>query len=258
MRHGNPFAMGFVVLLLGGAVAVRAIEPRAPAAPVEEADLPILQPMQLLRAGGEERLAELDALVALDRRVAFIDTRLDLLDLDGCPPLGEWIRSRRGLALEQTVGALLRGTRTEALAGLALVMHLGRTTQWNPGFFGGSQGAERLGGLLGTWLETWGERAVSDPLLYEPALAAALTYGHVMNVAYEGNLFTGSQASLERARVFLRRLTGAQGERRTALGIALQSNHPRAMASAETGGDLSGFTREIELSFPSLDGDCGK
>ena len=100
MRHGTPIAMAVVLLLLSGAVAVRAIEPSAPAAPVEEDDaLPILQPMQLLRAGGEERMAELDPFVALDRRVAFVDARLDLLEVRECPPLHEWLRSRRGLAL---------------------------------------------------------------------------------------------------------------------------------------------------------------
>jgi len=145
--------MVLVLLLLGGAVGVRAIEPTAPSAPeVIEDELEVLEPMQLLRSGGEERMAELDALVPLERRVAFVDNRLDLLDLADCPPLDDWLRARRGLALEQTVASLVRGDRAEALAALALVMQLARTTEWSPGMFGGSQGAETLGGLLGTWL----------------------------------------------------------------------------------------------------------
>ncbi len=248
-----------VVLALLAAGWVRTIEPTIISAPESEGEaLPILEPMQLLRVGGEERLAELDILVDLNRRVAFADTRLDLLDLDGCPPLGDWIRGPRGLAFEQTVAALSRGSRTEALAALALVFQLARTTEWAPGVFGGAQAPERLGGLLSVWLDRWGEDAMDDAQLYEPTLAAVLLYGHVMNVAFKSGMFETSVVSRERAQANLTRYAGEQGERRSALGIALNTRFPGALASAVTDGDLSGFTRETELIFPELNGECGQ
>jgi len=259
MKRPSPIGMAMVLIVLLTAVWVRTIEPTVVTAPDSEGEeLPILEPMQLLRVGGEERLAELDSLIELDRRVAFTDSRLDLLDLDGCPPLGEWIGGPRGLAFEQCAGALSRGTRTEALAALALVFQLARTTEWHPGVFGGSQAPERLGGLLAGWLHHWGETAMDDALLYEPTLAAVLLYGHVMNVAFKSGMFGSSDVSRERAQSTLTRLAGGQGERRSALGIALNTRYPGALSSAIVEGDLEGFTRETELVFPTLNGECGQ
>ncbi|MFT5286603.1 MAG: hypothetical protein ACI8TQ_002773 [Planctomycetota bacterium] len=251
--------MVLVVAALFGAVWVRTIPPTIIAAPEAEGDeLPILEPMQLLRIGGEERLVELDSWIDLDQRVAFIDTRLDLLDLDGCPPLGEWIGGSRGLAFEQTVGSLSRASRTEALGALALVFQLARTTEWAPGMFGDAQAAERLGGLLAHWLDRWGERAMEDALLYEPTLAAVLLYGHVMNVAFQAGIFGKSDVSRDRAQANLVRLAGSQGDRRTALGAALGTRYPNALSSAISDADLTGFTGELELAFPELNGECGQ
>jgi len=259
MKRPSPIGMVLVLLLLLAAMWVRTIEPTVVAAPEAERDeLPILEPMQLLRVGGEERLAELDSLIELDRRVAFADSRLDLLDLDGCPPLGDWLRGPRGLAFEQCVGELSRGSRTEALAALALVFQLARTTEWHPGVFGGAQAPERLGGLLSEWIDRWGESAMEDALLYEPTLAAVLLYGHVMNVAFKSGMFGTSDVSRERAQSNLTRYAGGQGERRSALGLALNTRYPGALSSAITDGDLAGFTRETELAFPTLNGECGQ
>ncbi len=259
MRQANPIGMGLVALLLGGALVVRNLPPRAVAAPQLRVDeLTVLEPMQLLRPGGEERMGELDPLIEIERRDAFVAARLDLLEVVGCPLLSDWIRTRRGLALEQAAASLARGSRAEALGALALVFHVARTTSWNPGLFGGSGGAERLAGLYQRWLEEWGERAMEDSMLYEPALAATLAYGHVMQVASEGNLFRGSSASRDRARSFLRRLLGVQGERRTALGSAFGAQYPDALAGLERDGNLAGFAREALLAFPGLDGDCSE
>ena len=259
MNRSHRIGMVLVTLALIGAVWVRTIPPTIIAAPeVEGEELPILEPMQLLRIGGEERLVELDNWIDLEQRVAFIDTRLDLLDLDGCPPLSEWIGGSRGLAFEQTVGALSRASRIEALAALALVFQLARTTEWAPGMFGGAQAAERLGGLLDHWLDRWGEKSMDDPLLYEPTLAAVLLYGHVMNLAFQAGIFGKSDVSRDRAQANLIRLAGTPGDRRSALGAALNTRYPNALTSAIADADLTGFTGEVELAFPELNGECGQ
>ncbi len=259
MRQANPIGMGLVALLLGGALAVRGIAPRAIAAPEQQGDeVAVAEPMQLLRAGGTERVAELEALVAVELRNEFETTRLDLIELDGCPTLTDWLRSRRGLAFEQTAAALSRDSRVDALASLSLLFHVARSTSWSPGMFGSSEGAERLAGLFRRWLEDRAEEAAEDPLLYEPALAAALVYGHVMHLAFEGNLFGDSTASRDRGRAFLRRLAGTEGGPRTRLGIALGARYPGALARLERDGSLAGFTEECELVFPKLDGECGE
>lgn len=259
MRLANPFGMGLAALLLAGALAVRSLPPRAAGPPEAAPDQPtVLEPLQLLRAGGEPRIGELDALIDLERRDEFVTARLDLLELSGCPAVSEWLRTRKGLALERALSSLQRGSRVEALAASALLFQLARSTSWRPGVFGDSGGAERLGGLWQRWIEDWGERGARDDLLHEPALLAVLAYGRVMHAASEGNLFRASPASRERARGFLRRAAGAQGERRTALGLALAARYPEALAALERDGDLSGLAREADLLLAGLDGECGQ
>lgn len=247
-----------VLALLAGAVFVRDLAP--PISPVPEAganDPLIPEPMQLLKAGGEGRLVELDALVEGDRRVAWVDARLALLGLVDCPSLVDWIASEEGRHLERQLALLTAGNAAEALGALSLLMQLARSTEWNPGFLGGPEGAERLGGLLREWLDVWSEKGAAHTLLFEPTLAAAVFYGRVMRIAYEGNMFRSSEASRERARLFVRELTGIQGERRTTLGIALELRFPGALSvDARQEDFLEGFEREAALLFPKVNGKC--
>jgi hypothetical protein len=147
------------------------------------------------------------------------------------------------------------GTREDALAALTLLYQVARVTQWDSG----SEHAEHLGGLLADWLRTWAERSAQDALLHEPALATAVFYGRVMQVAWDAPMVGHTQASYEHARAVLFELTGEREGARTAFGRELELRMPRAFgalfASSEDG-FFAAFRSEAELLFPGLDGSC--
>lgn len=205
-------------------------------------------------------MAELDALVSESLRGRWSQVRRAVLDTVGCPSLSQWMGRREGQRLEQLLGELAVGERDDAYCAIVLLFQLARRTSWDPGVFGGSEDAERLGQLLGNWLATWAEPAAADPLLREPALAAAVAYGGIMHAAFEGNFFSSSPSSLERARRFLATLVGEPGRNLTDFGAALGSRYPNALSGALAGGRsgavLSGFAEEMRLWFPDLNGDC--
>jgi len=253
----SPVGAALVLALLAGGVAVRGLDERPGARPGgADAELSVAEPMQLLHGGGDRRLAELDAWIGDARREEWVDARTALVRLVDCPSLEAWLETLAGQRFERLVVGLERGSAEEALGALASIFELGRRTRWDPGYFGGPRGAERLGGLVADWLDQWGARAATDPLLYDPGLAAVLVYGRAMRVAYQGNLFRSSRTSAERARAVIRRHVGVAGDR-TPLGVGLERHFPGAFAEPLEAADfLVGFAREAELAFPGVSGTC--
>jgi hypothetical protein len=212
--------------------------------------------MQLLGRGAHLRLVELSPRIAPERATAWAAGHRIPFDVDGCPPLVDWLATADGQAFEQLVGDLRRGTRDEALAALSLVFAAARTTAWAPGVRG-SKNAERLAALLQDWLRKWGEPAARDELLSEPALGAALAYARIMRQAYEAPPLVRDGAVASRARTFLETLTGAGEPRLTAFGEALEARFPDAFDEFRRRADLlEGLSREAFVLFPELDGEC--
>lgn len=252
------FALGG--LLLAAAVGVRAIPPDRAALPkdlVEEAP-GIPEPMQLLSRGATLRAAELDRLVSEPLRARFKRSRQALFSLQDCPPLLDWLDGPEGQEAERLMSSLRAGSREDALASLVLLFRLARACEWSPGVLTrGPEHAERLGGLLQDWLRVWGERAAKDPMLSEPALAAALVYGRAMHAAWKAPLLSNNRAAYERARSFLAELTGIGGGRRTDFGEAFRAQYARAAERLVSSADvLSGIEEESSARFPDLDGGC--
>ncbi|MCZ6596611.1 MAG: hypothetical protein O7B99_03125 [Planctomycetota bacterium] len=250
-------------ILVLASLVVRGIESTPPAPPAVDPDSgPVVQePMQLLLPGAVARLDEMDPLVEADVLPRWVAARETVAALEDCPDLADWLAGDEGRSIELLLGELARSEAGgDGLAGIALVVAIARRTEWEPGVFGGSEHAERLGGLLQEWLDGHADASVDDPLLYEPALAAAVLYGSVMHRAFEGGWFGDSDASLERARGFLERLIGARAERPSDFGLALKARYPAALPEDGDGGDedefLEGFAEERELLFPDLDGEC--
>ena len=253
-------AMGAAVLLLVVALGVRGIRAEVPPLPedVPGEEPTLAEPQQLLARGAELRLRELSGYVDPGRRALWDACHRMPFDLEGCPKLLEWVDGPDGQRFEQLLGELRRGSSEEALAGLALVFQLGRTTKWSPGFRTGTQHAERLAGLLQDWLRVWAEPSASDPVLYEPALGAALLYGRIMRIAYNNPTIGRNEAPYERAKAFLLELTGTgEGARLTDFGQRLQARYPAAFEAMTGKSDfLKGFNTEAKLLFPDLDGEC--
>jgi len=64
-------------------------------------------------------------------------------------------------------------------------------------------------------------------------------------------------SALERAREFVRELTGAPNDRRTDFGVALHARFSRAMGLVSNEEDpLLGFEEDAQVLFPDLDGVC--
>ena len=248
------------VVLTVAAIGVRGLPPSDPPRPVETPDDPvqILEPMQLLRGAGVQRLAEIDPFVSDEQHSAWVDSRAVLGRLEGCPDLSDWIALPEGQRLERTLPQLRKGSREEALGALALVFRIAGATDWLPGNFGGPEDAEILGALLQAWIEDWGEEAAVDPQLYQPSLAAVLLYGRVMQSAFKAGVFGDSERSLERARAFLGRALWEPSGARTRLGELFEAHHPGAVPpDLEGEGFLKGISEEAKLLFPELDGECG-
>lgn len=250
--------MTAAAVLLAVAVVVRGIPATRPPAPVDRPDGPsVVEPMQLIAGGGERRLEDLDAFIHSSRLVAWSANARVPFQLVGCPKTVPWLQGEPGQRVERLVEALRRGTREEALAALVLVVQVARATSWDPGFFGGPEHAERIGGLLEEWLRVWAEPAATDPMLYQPALAAVLLYGRAMRTAYESKAVGRHAATYERARAFLQTLTGAGSSRRTAFGDALATRFPRAFELLGSNGDfLLGCEEEARVLWPRLRGRC--
>ena len=176
--------------------------------------------------------------------------------LEGCPELLPWTHSKEGLEFESRLRELRSGGPVEALGALTLIFQLARATEWDPGFLAHAEHAEKLGSLLEDWLFEWGERGVEDPLLYEPTLSATLFYGRVMRIAYQAPIVGRNENDLQRARKNLLQMVGGPGDR-TALGRALQDQHPRAVALLEAEEDACrGLADDCASRFPDLNGDC--
>jgi hypothetical protein len=245
--------------LLVAGVAVRGVEGRLPPAPEDEPAGPgvLVEPLQFLTRNGALRMRELGARIDPARASEWAALWRRPYELSGCPKLADWMGGPDGQRLERLLAELRRGSGDEALGALALTFQVSRATQWDSGVFGGTQHAERLGGLLQDWLRVWGPRAVDDGQLLEPALAALLLYGRAMREAYDAPAIGRAEAPYERARAFLDELTGASGARRTPLGERLAARHPRAWTTLTQEGDfLSGAAEESRALFPELDGEC--
>ena len=247
------------VLLMIAAVVVRGLE-AAPPTPVTDGPVvgfDLREPLQLLRPSSAVRLAELDDWIGEDHRGTWVDARTGFDRIEGCPSLKVWIRSEEGQRFERLLDQLREGERAEVLGALALVFRLAAETRWEPGVGGGPQSAEFLGSMLQDWLADEAAAGITDPVLYEPTLAAVVLYGRVMEAAYEDGLFGDSGRSLERARAFLRRLTRAQGGFRSEVSTALEERYPSALPrELEGSGFLSGLAAEARLLFPEIDGTC--
>lgn len=254
--------IGCVVLAeLGAGVWLRGRTAELPPPPERPGDVAALaEPMQLLKAGGLVRADELTRFVAVERTLAWQACHEAVFDLGGCPDLFGWARSPFGQGVVQLIGDLRRGSPEEALAALALTFQLARNTRWSPGAFGGeAAGAEQLGDLLEAWLRTWGEAAATDPLLYEPALAAVLLYGRALHVAWAAPALGTRTTALARARAFLDELCGLRSMNRTAFGDALHARYPHAYSQLTRDEDpLSGLVQGAESRFPDHDGFCGR
>src|SRR5262245_59684675 len=214
--------------------------------------------MQLLGSGAYLRVIELDRWISESRRKDFKECLRIAFFIENCPPLQEWIDEPQGQWLERQLVALRGGTREDALAALVLIFQLARACEWSPGILAHTQHAERLGGLLQDWLRTWGEPAARDPLLSEPALAAAVLYGRVMRVAWKASMLSKNTAPYERATAFLEGLTGISASgHRTRFGEALAARYSRAATKLASSHDrLDGFEEEAEAQFPGLSGGC--
>ena len=258
-RRGLQALLALSLVLFAAAIAVRAVRPARALMPedVVESRPGIAEPMQLLSRGARLRATELDAWIAPERKAAFQAARQSVFGLQGCPPLLDWIDGLEGQRFERLLVDLRTGTREEAFSALVLTFQLSRGARWAPGILGRTQHAERLGGLLQDWLRVWGERSAKDPLLAEPALAAALVHGRVMRTAWRAPVVGYNRAPYDRAVAFLTELTGIPGDRRTNLGEALQARHPRAASKLMSPTDaLAGLEEEAAVLFPDLTGEC--
>ena len=245
--------------LLAGALGVRGIAVDPPPEPedVVEERPRIQAPMQFLAGGAPERIAELDAWVSEDLQPTWKASRGIAFHLEGCPSLLGWMESTEGLRAERLIGSLTQGTREDALAALALIFQLGRACDWDPGLRGRSQHAEKLGSLLALWLRRRGDASAQDPVLHEPALAAALVYGATMRVAWAAPMVGYNKAPYARATDFLEELCGLGPRARTPFGRSLQASYERAFALLEGQDDrLRGLTEEARALFPGFDGGC--
>ncbi len=235
--------------------APRAVDPRDA---VEEGPR-IAEPMQFLGRGAGLRAAELDTWVAVEKRPRFKALREQVFHIEGCPGAVDWLEGVEGQRVARLIGDLRLGTREEALASLMLVYRLCRATEWKPAILTKTPeaNAERLAALFADWLRAWGDRGARDPLLVDPARAAALTYGRLMRTAQQAPVIGTNSAAYERGVRFLGELVGLDAGRRTALGEVLQARHPEAMRRL-TGADdrLRGFDDEARTLFPELTGDC--
>ncbi len=250
---------GLTVLLLGLGLWVRGITAEKPLPPAERPDvvLSINEPMQFLTAGAHLRIDEADEVIAESSLGEWRSVRDAVFGIEGCPNFSEWIATEEGQACERLLAKLRRGTPEEALAGLALVFELARRTDWETGAFAGSQNAEQLANHLAEWLRLRGNASVEDPTLHEPAMAAMVLYARAMRMAYRAPIFGVKDSALERARDFVRELTGAPDGRLTGLGVALQSRFARAMGRVSDADDpLLGFEEDAQVLFPNLDGAC--
>lgn len=260
---GKTLALvGVAGILIAAAVAVRILPaPRVISAEEVKQEGPrIVEPMQLLGRGAALRAAELDEWIAEERRPIFRAARGQVFSIRGCPEAVAWLDGVEGQRVERLLGELRHGTREEALAALALVFQLARSTEWDPGVLASipEANAARLAGLAGDWLRAWGERGARDPLLAEPARAAALLYGRLMYTAQHSRVIGTNTAAYERGLKTLSELVGLDSGRRTALGESLQSRHPEAMRKLVLDSDrLRGFDAEARTAFPDLDGECG-
>lgn len=247
-------------LLLAGAVLVRTIPPARATLPkdVVEEKPHITEPMQLLSHGARLRAGELDRWVSAPLRASFKSTRQILFDLQGCPPLLEWIDGPEGQQTERLLASLRAGSREDTLAALVLVFQIARACEWSPGVVTRrSEHAERLGGLLQDWLRLWGEKAAKDPLLADPALAATLLYGRAMRTAWRAPLLSKNRAPYDRSIAFLADLTGIGAGRRTDFGEALRARYVRAAEKLLSTSDaLLGLEEEAAAAFPDLEGNC--
>jgi hypothetical protein len=244
-------------LLFAAALAVRGIE-AVPPPPPEDAvpSRPQVQaPMQFLSGGAAQRVGELDPWVSEEWRPIWKASRNVVFHIEGCPELLGWMEGSEGLRVERLLEGLRKGSREDALAALALIFQLARATDWAPGLRGRTQNAEKLAGLLAPWLRRWGDASADDPLLHEPALAAALVYGRVMRVAWRAPMVGNDQASYERAAAFLTELCGLGARERRPFGAALQARYARAFALLEGPEDrLRGLSEEAAVLFPDLRG----
>ena len=250
--------VGVTVVLLVAALWVRTWQPaRAFGPSAEEAALRIPEPMQFLHGGAGLRIAELDEYVDETRRERWVRSRDLVLALQACPRLGSWLDSADGLEFEQLSAELVRGSSEEALAALSLLVALARRTEWGPGFLGGGEDADRLGGLIAEWLHARAEGSLDDALLYEPALSAVVLYGRAMRLAYQAPVLGRDDAAYERARSTMERLVGITERPRTNFGAALQARYGRATSLLSDEDDmLGGFEEEAGASFTGLDGEC--
>ncbi|MCY3001366.1 MAG: hypothetical protein NTV21_06140 [Planctomycetota bacterium] len=251
-------AMGATVALLIVALGVRAIPGQRPLAPQDrpKEERELREPMQLLGRSASLRVAELDALVSDSRRDTWLTTRRRVFELQGCPKLGDWLDGPEGQAFERTLGELRRGSREEALAALTLTTELARRTEWTQGILRKNPAAERLSRLVADWLRAWSDRAATDSLLSEPAIAATALYARATQVA--GKRVIGRDESLDAAATaFLaQQLRDAQGQA-TALARTIRAAHPAALTGLdERDNPLAGLDALAERLFPGLDGEC--
>lgn len=252
--------VGATAVLVAAALVVRAIEPpRAYGPTPEEGGLTLPEPLQFLHGGASLRIDELDAFVDEERRARWVRTREAVLSIEGCPRLSAWLDEPEGLAFEQHLGQLVRGSPEEALGALALVVALARRTEWAPGFLGGGEDAARLGELVADWLRARAPGATDDPLLYEPALSAVVLYARAMRTAYRAPMIGRDDAAYERARSVLERLVGITQRSRTPFGVALAARYGRATDWLAREDDfLAGFDQEADAAFVGLDGGCAQ
>ncbi len=247
-------------VLLAAAVAVRGIPPARATLPKDrvEEQPRIAEPMQLLSKGASLRAAELDRWVSEPQLKGYASARRALFSLGNCPPLVAWIDGPEGQPIERLLASLRAGSREDALAALTLVFRIARACEWSPGVvLRSAEHAERLGGLLQDWLRVWGEKSAKDPLLADPALAAAILYGRAMRTAFKAPLLSNNRAPHERAKAFLGELTGLSSGRRTDFGEALRARSARAMEKLAGASDpLIGLEEEAASLFPDLDGSC--
>lgn len=248
-----------VVVLLVGGVALRGIRGRKPVdlidQPVE--DNAIREPMQFLGRGARQRIAELGPRISETNLVAWKSAYRAPYDLSDCPKTAEWLVTPAGQRFERLLGDLRRGTRDEAFAALALLFELVRTTEWAPGLLARTQHAEQLAGLAQEWLRTWSERAATDPLLGEPAVATVVMYGHWMKLASRPLPIGRRDEPYDRAFAFLRTILRDDAGRSTPFAELVRARHPTALASFEGGRDaLDGFSAAAKMVFPDLDGEC--
>ena len=237
-------SIGASVLLLGVAVAVRAVEPQPYALPEDvSSEFPLIpEPMQFLGKGSRNRVAELGQWVNPERRLQWLRTYPIIYELAECQGLQAWIDTPPGQRTEQLIETLRLSSPEEALAALALIFQLARATSWDPGFLGRSEHAERLAGLLQEWLRVWAEPSASSPILHEPAMSAALIYGRAMRMAYEAPALGRNREAYERARRFVAALLVTRGSHRTKCGVRCRRPHRVLRQRRATSAGISNAT----------------